>query len=135
MPAALTEIRQLVRDNPTELGLCDRLDANANERLAPSIRSVEMRREGDTDPATHSEFTTEVAMGAFETASISQQMRAIEDRLLESRSHLSQTLFTATVAILIASFGSSALMFWIHYRLLDRELQEARARRKIACAN
>src|ERR1700733_6705798 len=39
---ALAKIRQLVRDNTTQLALTDRLAANANDRIAPSRESVEL---------------------------------------------------------------------------------------------
>jgi signal transduction histidine kinase len=124
---AMARIRQLISDNPTQLGLCDLLESNANLRMGFSVQSVELRLHGQTDPAQQLQITSDVAKAAFETAALSQQMRQNEDHLLESRSHLSQFLFTATLWILVALFVTSAFMFWVHYRLLNHELRQRRA--------
>jgi signal transduction histidine kinase len=119
---ALARVRQLTSDNPAQQVLCDRLEANANQRLVPSFASVELKREGRDDPAEQLEINSEVSKAGFETAALSQQMRQNEDRFLEGRAHLSRFLFAATLWILVALFASSALLFWIHFRLLNREL-------------
>lgn len=125
--AGLARIRQLTIDNSTQLALCDRLQANANQRVAISRESVELVKQNHTDAGTQLKMSFEVAKTAFETAVISQQMRRNEDSLLAQRSQLSQLLFTATIGILTISFAFSALMFGLHYRLLDRELRERRS--------
>jgi len=124
---ALARVRQLTSDNPAQQTLCDRLDANANQRMAPSFASVELKRQGRDDPAGQLEINSEVTKAAFETAALSQQMRQNEDRFLEGRAHLSRFLFAATLWILVALFASSALLFWIHFRLLNRELAVRRS--------
>jgi signal transduction histidine kinase len=124
---ALARVRQLTSDNPAQQALCDRLDANADQRMAPSFASVELKRQGHDDPAEQLEINAEVSKAGFETAALSQQMRQNEDRVLEGRTHLSRFLFAATLWILVALFASSALLFWIHFRLLNRELAERRS--------
>ena len=124
---ALNRVRQLTSDNPAQQSLCDRLDANANQRMAPSFASVELKQQGRGDPAEQLEINSEVSKAGFETASLSQQMRQNEDRVLEGRAHLSRFLFAATLWILVALFASSALLFWIHSRLLNRELAVRRS--------
>jgi signal transduction histidine kinase len=119
---ALARVRQLTSDNPAQQALCDRLDANANQRMAPSFASVELKREGHDDPTEQLDINSEISKAGFETAALSQQMRKNEDRMLEGRTHLSRFLFAATLWILVALFASSALLFWIHFRLLNREL-------------
>jgi signal transduction histidine kinase len=123
---ALARIRQLTIDNPAQQSLCGLLETNANQRIAYSAESVDLKLRGETDPAKQFQITSDVARAAFETAAISFQMRQNEDRLLESRSHLSRFLFTATLWILVAMFSTSAFMFWVHYRLLNRELRHRR---------
>jgi signal transduction histidine kinase len=127
VPGALARIRQLTVDNPAEQGMCDRLDANASRRLAASFESVRLTQENQTDPSKQMALTVEVAEAAGETAAIAQQMRGNEDRLLAQRTNLSKLLFTVTVCMLLASFAISVVMFWIHNRLLDRELVERMA--------
>ena len=125
--SALAGIRQLTSDNPAQQALCDRLEKNANQRVAASRRSVELKQQNRSDPEKQSMITLEVAKTAFDTATITQQMRRIEDALLEQRSHLSQLLFTTLPGILSISFLLSAGMFWLHYRMLNRELRERTA--------
>ncbi len=123
---ALARIRQLTSDNPAEQELCDRLELNAKQRVARSVESVELRERGQTDPAQQLQITSEVARASFETGALSQQMRQNEDHLLEQRNLQSRFLFKAILFILVISFASSAFMFWIHHRLLNRELGERR---------
>jgi signal transduction histidine kinase len=127
---ALVRIRQLTGDNPMQLALCDRLEANARQRMAVSRDAVELRRQGQNDPRKQMQITSEIAKAALGTADISGEMRQNEDNLLARRNDISQFLFTAMIWIVLVSIASSALMFWIHYRLLNRELQERKAAEK-----
>jgi signal transduction histidine kinase len=122
--AALAGIRQLIRDNAAQQALFDRLESNANQRVARSRESVELKQQNRSDAETQLQLTFKVAQTAFDTAAIAQEMRRNEDALLEQRSHLSELLFTIVPAILSISFLLSAWMFWHHYRLLIRELYE-----------
>ena len=123
---ALARVRQLTTDNPAQQELCDRLDSNASQRVAASQKSVELKQQNQSDPSKELQFSVEVAKTALDTASITQQMRRNEDKLLEQRSHLSALLFTTIPGILSVSFLLSGLMFWLHYRMLNRELLERR---------
>ncbi len=124
--AALARIRKLTTDNPEQKQLCDRLEANANQRMAASQASVDLRRQNKSDPQKQVQLTSEVARAAFDTAAITKQMRQNEDQLLEQRSRLSDLLLKTLPGILFVSFLFSAGMFWIHYHLLNRELRERR---------
>jgi signal transduction histidine kinase len=123
---AVARIRQLTGDNPAQQKLCDQLAANANERIAVSQASVDLRTQNRSDPKKQFELTAAVARTTFGTAAIAQQMRGNEDALLQERSRLLQLLFTALPGILAVSFALSAVMFWLHYYMLNRELQERR---------
>ena len=127
---SLQKIRQLVNDNPSELALLDRLQSNAKERLAISVESVEAKQRHQNDPAKDIEFTSRVARSSFETAEITGQMLENEDALLDQRVRTSSLLFAIALGILIASSILSAVMFWIHYRLLNDELRERRSAEK-----
>jgi signal transduction histidine kinase len=100
------------------------LEATANQRIAVSRESVELKQQNQSDAEKQSMITLEVARGAFETAIITDQMRRNEDALLEQRSHLSQLLFTTIPGILSISFLLSAGLFWFYYRMLNRELRD-----------
>ncbi len=122
----VARIRQLTSDNPAQQKLCDQLAANANERIAVSQESVDLRTQNRSDPAKQFELTAAVARATFGTGAITQQMRGNEDALLQERSRLSQLLFAALPGILAVSFALSAVMFWLHYYMLNRELEEHR---------
>ncbi len=124
--AVVARIRQLTSDNPAQQKLCDQLAANANQRIAVAQASVDLRTQNRSDSEKQFELTATVARATFDTAAITQQMRNNEDALLQERSRLSQLLFAALPGILAVSFALSALMFWLHYYMLNRELQERR---------
>ena len=123
---ALTRIRQLISDNPSQLTLSDRLESNAAARIESSRRSVELRQQNQSDPQKEVRFTSEVARAAFDTAMISGQMKQYEHALLEQRSRRSDLLFTIMLSVLTVSFVLCACMFLIHYYLLNREFRERR---------
>lgn len=120
----LARIRQLTSDNPSQQKLCDDLAAKASERIAVSQASVDLKTQNRSDPEKQFELTAAVAKTTFDTAVITEQMRRNEDALLQQRSRLSQFLFAALPGILAVSFALSALMFWLHYHMLNRELHE-----------
>lgn len=123
---ALARMRNLTSDNLMQQALCDRLDANARQRIGISQESVDLKQRNPSDPVKQLQLNFAVARSAYDTAAISQQMRQNENSLLEQRSHLSKTLFDAILSILLISFILSALMFQFYYRLLNRELRERR---------
>jgi two-component system, NarL family, sensor kinase len=53
-----------------------------------------------------------------------QKMMQEERALLAQRREISGSLFAATLGILLAAFVLAILLFWIHFRLLDKELRE-----------
>jgi signal transduction histidine kinase len=128
--SAVEKIRKLVGDNSSELALLERLHANANERVAISVESVEATQRHQDDLAKDVEFTSRVSRSSFETAEITGQMLENEDALLDQRVRTSSLLFAVALAILIASSILSAVMFWIHYRLLNGELRQRRSAEK-----
>jgi len=127
VPEAFTRLRQLVNDNSTEMATANNLQDKANDRLAISIRSVDLAQRNVDDVIREAAMTTDVARASAATAEIADQMRQNEDVLLRERSHLSSLLYTVTLVILIASFAMSGVMFLIHYRLLHGELRDRRA--------
>ncbi|MGH9561975.1 MAG: sensor histidine kinase, partial [Terracidiphilus sp.] len=122
--STITRLRSLTNDNADEQSLCNLLQQNAQRRVSPSVASVALAQQNKTDPIQQMQLTSKVAASAIETAGIVEQMRNREDALLAVRNHLTKLLFGVTVAILIVSFTLSAVMFWIHNRLLQRELRD-----------
>jgi signal transduction histidine kinase len=121
---ALTKIRQLISDNPTQLALLDRLEENANARVAPSRQSVELKQRDQATPQSELQLTFSVAKAAFDTELIAQQMKQNEHALLQQRSRVSNLLFKTILSVLAVSFLLSGCMFWLHYYLLGRAFQE-----------
>ena len=124
VPAAIATIRDLTADNRAEQEICDHLQANVYRRLAPTMEGVRLKEQNQSDSTKQMNLTVEVSEAASETAALTQQMRANEDRLLAQRTSLSKRLFAITVAMLAISFVVSVVMFGIHNRLLDRELAD-----------
>jgi signal transduction histidine kinase len=122
---ALANLRQLTK-SPAQQALADRLGPVANQRIGIARESVELVQQNRSTPEKQLQLNFEAAKAAFDTGAIAQQMRRNEDELLRQRSQLSRALFGATLAILAISFLLSALMFRVHYRLLNRELVERR---------
>jgi len=127
VPVALLDVKQLVGDDLSELSLLEKLEANANERVAISAKSVELKQANLNDPMKDVALTSEAARVSFDTAEISDQMRRNEDAQLSKRVRISSVLFAVALAILIVSSAASSAMFWIHYRLLIQELRDRRA--------
>jgi signal transduction histidine kinase len=121
---ALAKLRALTIDNKEQKALYDRLEANAKQRIVPSQQSVDLKQQNLTTPALELKLTSEVARAAFETARTARQMKQIEETLLNRRSRLSKVLFTAVLVVLASSFLVSALIFWLHYYLLNSEVRE-----------
>jgi len=124
VPLAIAQVRSLTSDNPGAAPLCDRLQEIADRRMAASLRSVELVQRNESDSVKQMQLTTQVGEAAIETAAIEQQMRDNEDELLAQRSHVTKLIFASIVGILAVSFTLSAVMFWIHNRMLQRELRE-----------
>ncbi|MGD0962436.1 MAG: ATP-binding protein [Candidatus Acidiferrales bacterium] len=127
VPVVIARIRSLTSDSPNSGGLCDRLQENADRRIALSVQSVELVQRNQSGPTQQMQLTAEVGETAVATATIEHEMRGNEDNLLAQRSHITKLLFGITAGILIVSFTLSAVMFWIHNRMLQRELHEREA--------
>ena len=123
---ALAKIRQLTLDNPTQQALCDRLQSIADSRIGISQESVDMVLQNRSHPEDQLQMNAAVAKTAFDTTAVTRQMRQTEDDLLQQRTQISKLLLNTTVVVLAVSFLLSALMFQLHYRLLNREVIERR---------
>jgi signal transduction histidine kinase len=122
----LDDVRVLISDNPGQQSLCEHLSTIADQRIGVLRQSVALRQSGVSDLAAQSAFTEQVARNALDGASVVEEMKENEDQLVTQRTHVSQNLFVAILVILFVLLASSAYLFWIHYRLLDRELRERR---------
>jgi signal transduction histidine kinase len=127
---ALARIRELTRDNRSQQALCERLEANANQRIAASRQSIELKSQNQSFLQTALQADFDVARTSSDTAAITEEMKQNEETLLDERTRISNLLFRFVLSILAVSFVLSAFMFWIHYDLLNREVQERREAEK-----
>jgi len=122
----LDDVRTLISDNPKQQLLWNRLNSLSDQRVAVMQESVALKQKGASDLAAQAALTSQGARAAFDTASASEEMKRNEDNLLTQRTQVSQWLFVAILAVLFVVLALSVLLFWIHYRLLNRELSERR---------
>jgi len=120
----LTEIRELVRDNSSQLSLALQLDDIVLQRLELLDASIEMRRAGPLDDATQLRLSRENVTAASDFMEVSQRMMDEEEKLLGQRRELFGSLFFWVLFILAAGFVIAIVLLWIHFRLLSRELVE-----------
>ena len=74
--AALGKLRQLTADNPAQQEMCDRLQAISDERIGISRESVALVQQNRSTPEKQLQINSAVAKTAYDTAAVSQEMRA-----------------------------------------------------------
>jgi signal transduction histidine kinase len=120
----LAYLRRLTADNPSQQRFCDQLDDLILRRVELLDASVEMRKSGPLDDATQLRLSRENVAVAADFMDLMEKMMQHERGLLVQRREVSGSLFTAALGILLTAFVLAILLFWVHFRLLDRELQE-----------
>jgi signal transduction histidine kinase len=120
----LALVRELTRDNSTQQGFCNQLDDLVLRRIELLDTSVEIRRSGPLDEATQLRLSRESVAVAAEFTDVMASMMQEERSLLHQRREVSDNLFSVTLGILVATFALAILLFWIHFRLLNKELAE-----------
>jgi signal transduction histidine kinase len=119
----LAEVRKLTLDNPRQQQFDANLEATTMRRIDLFRQMMALRKTNPADAAGQGEMATQDLALAYERASIMQQMREEEQRLLQLRTMASNRFFSLTVATLALTFALSLILFSIHYRLLTAELK------------
>ncbi len=119
----LQVVRKLTEDNASQRELCTRLEDLTDHRIKLFKDSIALKRSTPHDDAGQSAIAAQALSLAFENASITQQMRQEEQRLLQLRMGTSNRLYKLTVIILFLSFALALILLFIHYRLLTNELK------------
>ena len=119
--ARIQKLKELTRDNPTEQANCDRLEELTQKRMRVWEDSIRLGR-GNRLPGQEA-LTTQAVSLADQMTSVTQAMRAAEERLLIERRGSADRLLTVLIAIVITAFSLALLLFFIHYRLLISELR------------
>jgi signal transduction histidine kinase len=120
----LAYLRRLTADNPTQLHFCEQLDDLILRRMELLDASVEMRKSGPLDESTQLRLSKENIAVAADFMDVMEKMMRQERTLLTQRREVSGSLFTTTLVILLTAFALAVLLFWIHFRMLSRELEQ-----------
>jgi signal transduction histidine kinase len=118
----LTELRDLTRDNPVQQANALQLEDVTQRRIDLIAAAVQIRKGGPIDDGTSLRLSRENVFAAAEFTAAMDAMMAEEQRLLNQRTGLMSALWNTAKGILAAVFALSVLLFWIHFRLLTREL-------------
>jgi signal transduction histidine kinase len=120
----LTQVRELTRDNPSQVSQAKELDDIVLRRLELLDAAIEMRRAGPLDEATQLRLSRENVTAASDFMEVSQRMMDEEEKLLGRRRELFGSLFFWVLVILAVGFVIAVVLLWIHFRLLSSELVE-----------
>lgn len=119
-------VRSITADNSAQQRLCDELETAANQRLGVLQRSIELKQQGKSDLQAQANIQAQIVEYASQTAAATDQLKEIEEELLQRRSRVSGSLVTGALIILGFAFVLSALLFWYNHQLLESELAERR---------
>src|SRR5271156_1509714 len=119
----LQRVRTLTADNPHQQENCTRLENITEQRISLFRQSIDLKKSSPDDAAGQSAIAAQNLGLASENASVMQQMRQEEHRLLQQRIAASTRLYDLTVVILFFSFALALVLFFIHYRLLTIEFK------------
>jgi signal transduction histidine kinase len=119
----LKHLRDLTFDNPEQQRLCARLEDAINRRVALLKESVQLKKEAPENTQGQAIFDRRGIPLSSEMTSITQQMRAEEERLFEIRGKATDQLFILTVVVLAVSFILALELLAVHFRLLTAELK------------
>lgn len=121
VPEKLKLLEQLTADNPAQHDVRNRLVEVTNSRLDLLSASVELKRSGAPD-LTQAQLRQQIIDVSAETDALAQKMQDHEQELLEARQQQSELLFQIAAYILCAAFVIALALFFLHYRMLNAEL-------------
>jgi signal transduction histidine kinase len=122
IPIVLADLRKSTADDSVQQNNCDRLERLVADRTALWEKSIALKQSGAPAPPGQPDMTRQSVAFAAEIISVTQDMRAEESRLLESRRVSAGITFFLVVVILIASSLAAVLLLFWHYRLVREEL-------------
>jgi signal transduction histidine kinase len=123
----LHDLQALVSDNPSQVARALQLREAATHRMDAVEKAVQLKKSALSDLESQAAITAEIVRWAAETSAIAASMDEAEDQLLQQRGSVISSLFGVVIAILFLTFCLSALLFWVYYKMLNRELIERRA--------
>jgi signal transduction histidine kinase len=120
----LIELRDLTRDNPVQQVNSLQLQDVTMHRIELLDTAIQIRKAGVIDESTTLRLSRENVSAAADFTAAVNAMMGEEQRLLKQRTDLMNALWNTAKGILAAVFALSVLLFWIHFRLLTRELAQ-----------
>jgi signal transduction histidine kinase len=118
----LQEVRKLTEDNPTQQRHAARLDDLTMQRIGLFRDAIALKKSVLQNASGQTDIAAKDLALAVEKASVVQEMRDEEQRLLRLRTMASNRFFSLTVVTLGFSFALALALFSVHYRLLNAEL-------------
>jgi len=122
--ADVNNLRSLTADNQEQQNECARLQAAVDGRLSLLQKSIDLVKSRGSDPAGQLQMTADLVDWNYRTAEITDEMKGIEDNLLNRRYRITSELFRLIVGILLFTFLTSVYLIWEHYRRLTNELRQ-----------
>jgi signal transduction histidine kinase len=123
IPGKLQHLRELTADNPKQQQLCARLEDAVTRRVALLQASVQLKQQASENAPGQADFDRRGVPLSSEMTSITEQMRAEEQRLFEIRGRATHRLFILTVVVLAVAFIMALELLAVHFRLLTAELE------------
>ncbi len=123
IPPKVQLIERLVGDNPEQSEPLTRLKSVTSHRLGVLNRSVQLKLSGSQDVQEQTRLRQELLEVSTEADTLLQQMQNNEQLLLDKRTAHSDRLFRITTYILSAAFIVALALFFVHYRMLNAELE------------
>jgi signal transduction histidine kinase len=123
IPPKMQLIERLVGDNPEQSDPLSRLKSVTSHRLGVLNQSVQLKRSGSPDVQEQSRLRQELLEVSTEADTLLRKMQNNEQRLLDKRTARSDRLFRITTYILSAAFIVALALFFVHYRMLNAELE------------
>src|ERR1700685_255973 len=120
---ALQHVRDLTKDNTEQQKLCTRLEDLTRRRVALFRESIELKKSAPQDEQGQAEISRRALPINSEITSTMQLMRDEEQRLLDGRARVSNRLFALAVVVLMVTFILALILFSVHYKLLNMELE------------
>jgi signal transduction histidine kinase len=120
LPEKTRYLRALVRDNPLQVSNCERLQTLLDARIKEWNASIEAKLNGrapDLDDLLEKSLRLSAESGAIGNA-----IRLEEFQLLQERTQDAHERFLIAIATVIISFVLAILLLYLHYRLLNNEL-------------
>jgi CHASE3 domain sensor protein len=124
LSADLQHVRELTKDSPAQQYLCTRLENLSRRRMDLLKTSIDLTKSGHSNDSAQARFSRDGVNVASDLDSVIHEMQVEEERSLGERASYSGGGFKIVAGLLFASLILSLLLFWLHYRILNRELEE-----------